>query len=129
MKYLLDTHIFLNILSEPESLSQKVREIIENENSILFLSAVSGWEIIIKYRIGKLKLPENPRDYITNQIEEYNIAILDIKMEHSLYINELPDIHKDPFDRMLIAQSKIEDIPLISMDSKIKDYKIIEVIS
>lgn len=128
MKYLIDTHIFLNMLSNPENLSKKVQKIVEDENNMIFLSSVSGWEIIIKYQLGKLRLPDNPKEYILKQIEEYDIIVLDVKMEHSLYINELPDIHKDPFDRMLISQSRVENIPLISSDAKIRKYSMIKVI-
>ena len=128
MRFLLDTHIFLWMISSPQKLKQKVKLILENGDNLLFLSAMSGLEISIKYQIGKLKLPEQPVDYIIKKMNEYAIEELSIKMVHAAYVNTLPEIHKDPFDRLLIAQSIIEKLPLITNDKIIKKYSDIELI-
>ena len=116
------------MISSPQKLKQKVKLILENGDNLLFLSAMSGLEISIKYQIGKLKLPEQPVDYIIKKMNEYAIEELSIKMVHAAYVNTLPEIHKDPFDRLLIAQSIIEKLPLITNDKIIKKYSDIELI-
>jgi PIN domain nuclease of toxin-antitoxin system len=124
MKYLLDTHTFLWMISYPDSLSKKAKSIIENSDNNLFLSSASGWEIVIKYQIGKLELPEEPVSYVIKQMKDNYIEDLPIIMAHSLYVHNLPEIHKDPFDRIIIAQSVIEKIPIISCDSIISKYNV-----
>jgi PIN domain nuclease of toxin-antitoxin system len=122
MKLLLDTHVFLWMISNPEKLSKTVKEIIETEENEIFLSSVSGFEIAIKYQIDKLKLPENPDIYIPRQIKKARIKVLPVKMNHALNVHNLPHLHKDPFDRLLISQSQLENIPLATDDAKIKQY-------
>ncbi len=123
MKYLLDTHAFLWMISAPERLSGKVRSIIEDANNDLFLSAVSGWEIAIKARLGKLGMTASV-NIILEQMIKNNISDLPIDMSHSMKLFDIPEIHKDPFDRMLIAQAIVESFPIITHDSKISQYDI-----
>lgn len=124
MRILLDTHIFLWMISAPEKLSRTVKDILESKENEIFLSAVSGWEIAIKYQIGKLRLAENPDIYIPRQVVENSLEVLPIQMNHAINVSNLPDIHNDPFDRLLISQSQIENLPLITNDEKIKKYSI-----
>ena len=116
MRYLIDTHVFLWMISAPEKLTDNVRDILEDGNNVIFLSSISGLEIAIKASIGKLKLPEKPFQYIASQMSKYNVEEIPLRMIHSTYISNLPAIHKDPFDRILICQSIVEKIPLITND-------------
>ena len=124
MKLLIDTHIFLWLNSEPEKLSQKILTTCENPENQLYLSLISPWEIQIKQQLGKLKLESPLSKLIETQVNENNLIILPIKIEHIIELNNLPYIHKDPFDRMLIAQAKIESMTIVTADNKIKDYNI-----
>ncbi len=124
MKLLIDTHIFLWLNSEPEKLSQKILTTCENPENQLYLSLISPWEIQIKQQLGKLKLESPLSKLIETQVNENNLIILPIKIEHIVELNNLPYIHKDPFDRMLIAQAKIESMTIVTADNKIKDYNI-----
>ncbi len=124
MKYLLDTHTFLWAIGETEKLSKKVLEIIENTDNEIFTSVVNTWEICIKYSIGKLDLKKDPEKFILDEIREANFQILDIKLSHLFPLTRLPNFHKDPFDRILIAQSQTENIPILSNDPLIKKYKV-----
>ena len=126
MRFLLDIHVFIWMISKPKRLNKKVKELLENGDNLLFLSSISGLEISIKYQINKLKLPEQPSKYVIEKMKEYSVEELPVRIIHSTFVNELPDIHKDPFDRLLIAQSIIEKIPLITDDSIIKKYSNVE---
>ncbi len=112
------------MLSNPGRLSERVIAILETGEDDIFLSPVSGWEISIKYAIEKLNLPDSPDLYIPKQIKKNRIEILPVTMTHTLNTCRLPDIHKDPFDRLLVSQSQCENIPLITNDSKIKQYPV-----
>jgi PIN domain nuclease of toxin-antitoxin system len=112
------------MISAPGKLSGTVKNILESKENEIFLSAVSGWEIAIKYQIGKLRLAENPDVYIPRKAEENSLELLPIEMNHAVNVSNLPDIHNDPFDRLLISQSQLENLPLITNDEKIKRYSI-----
>ena len=124
MKYLLDTHVFIWWLTGSKHLSKKVINIIKNPQNELYFSAISSWEICTKIQIKKLTLPEDPVYYIPKKINEHNILELDISHKHSLQLLSLPLIHKDPFDRMLIAQAIVEKMIIISFDKIFKKYPI-----
>jgi PIN domain nuclease of toxin-antitoxin system len=124
MKYLLDTHAFLWFVSADDKLSSKARSIIKNSNNEVYFSAASAWEMSIKVRLGRLTIEEELEPFIIKQLSENNFSTLSITIFHSIYTSKLPDIHKDPFDRMIIAQSQVEDMPLISKDKNIEKYKI-----
>ncbi|MEE4264155.1 MAG: type II toxin-antitoxin system VapC family toxin, partial [Desulfobacteraceae bacterium] len=114
MKYLLDTHAFLWFVTDDDKLSSNARSIINNSNNKVYFSAASAWEMSIKVKLGRLTPGEDLEPFIIKQLEENNFSTLSITIFHSIYTSMLPEIHKDPFDRMLIAQSKLEDMPLIS---------------
>ena len=124
MKYLLDTHAFLWFVSEDNRLSSKAQSIIKNSQNEVYFSAVSAWEISIKIRLGRLTIEEDLEPFIIKQLAENNFQTLSITIFHSIHTSKLPEIHKDPFDRMIIAQSQVEDMHLISRDKNIKKYKI-----
>lgn len=123
MKFLLDTHAFLWWITEDKRLSNKAFEIIGNADHEIYLSVVSGWEIAIKAKLKKLSLPRSPQKFILQQIEQNNFSVLPIQMKHALAVYSLPNHHDDPFDRLLIAQSITEKIPLITVDKNIKKYR------
>ncbi len=124
MKLLLDTHIFLWLNSDPEKLSSYIRDICINPENQLHLSLVSPWEIQIKQQLGKLRLHRELSDMVETQVEQNELNILPIKLEHIYALNNLPYRHKDPFDRLLIAQAGIESMTLVTMDKKIEQYDV-----
>jgi PIN domain nuclease of toxin-antitoxin system len=124
MKYLLDTHAFLWWVADDEQLSVTARNIISNPDNQIYFSVVSAWEIVIKTGTGKLILPEVPAIYIPSRIASNQFQILPVSLNHILSIPHLEKYHKDPFDRLLIAQSYTEKLALISIDSLICQYSI-----
>jgi PIN domain nuclease of toxin-antitoxin system len=124
MKYLLDTHIFLWWITDNTKLQNKTRDLISDKSNELFLSSASLWEIMIKSKLNKIDLTDEPKAYLKEQVELNSISILNITMEHSLEIYDLPEIHKDPFDRMLIAQARVEKLTILTTDSFIKRYEV-----
>ncbi len=120
MHYLLDTCIFLWWLENNEKLSKKAKDIISDTSNIIFVSSVTIWEIAIKGSSGKLKVPIN----LTEYIQECGFESLPIYYNHAEATKELPNIHKDPFDRMLIAQALTEKLAIITADKKIKKYDV-----
>lgn len=124
MRYLLDTHTFLWWNMDDAQLSTLAKEIISDNNNEIFLSAASAWEIAIKTTRGRLTLPEDPTRYISNRIQLHGFQALPIQIHHAVQIYKLPTHHADPFDRLLIAQSQIESMPLISIDPDIRRYDV-----
>ncbi len=123
MKLLLDTHILLWAAGEPEKLSSKAKDLIENLDNQLYFSTASLWEISIKNKLGradfKVDLAVFRRNLLDNGFEE--IAINSV---HTIGVDALPNIHRDPFDRMLIAQTVVEGITLITADSAMMKYQV-----
>ena len=124
MKLLLDTHTFLWWNIEDPQLSVRAREIIANEQNEIFLSVASVWEISIKTAKGKLILPEVPAHYILSRLGLYRFQPLPVHVSHAVRVYDLPRHHDDPFDRLLVAQSQVESIPLISTDAEIRKYEV-----
>jgi PIN domain nuclease of toxin-antitoxin system len=122
VKYLIDTQAFLWCAIYDERLSGRIIEIVENINNEIFFSTVSAWEIAIKYQLGKLILPTTPEIFITEQLEINQFSVLPVTLLHAFTTRELPLIHKDPFDRMLVAQSTVENLPILSNDRKLSEY-------
>ncbi len=120
----MDTHIFLWWISENPKLKDRVKAIIRNKNNILYLSAASTWEMIIKSGVGKLSLPDSPETFIRQQLLLNDINILNITLQHTFALAELPLIHKDPFDRILIVQAKCGNCTFITDDTLIKSYDV-----
>lgn len=124
MKAMLDTHTFLWWIANDPQLSQRARQVMEDGATELFLSAASGWEMAIKSRIGKLKLPDDLHSFVAEQVRINAIEVLPIKMIHALHVHALPDYHRDPFDRLLVAQSQIEKMPILTGDPQIARYAV-----
>jgi PIN domain nuclease of toxin-antitoxin system len=124
MRYLLDTHTFLwwN-LGDPQ-LSKRVIDIISDGNNEIFLSAVSAWEITIKVAKKRLFLPEEPALFVPSRMHLHGFQPLPIQIHHATRVYELPMQHTDPFDRLLIAQSQVESMQLISSDAEMRKYEI-----
>jgi len=124
MRYLLDTHTFLWWNSDDPQLSKRARETISDGKNEIFLSAASAWEITIKTGRGRLILPEEPAAYVASRMSLYRFLPLPVQIGHALSVYELPKHHEDPFDRLLIAQSQLEEMPLITADKEIRRYKV-----
>lgn len=123
MEYLVGTHIFLWYISGDTKLNQSHREIIENSGNQIFISDYSIWEIMIKTKLGKLPLPSPVYNFITEQIKIHNFFICQNTTSAFQYLEKLPEIHNNPFDRMLISQSIYLSYTLITEDNNILKYK------
>ncbi len=122
MRVLLDTHVFLWWVLDDSRLSERAREIIgEGKNDVLF-SVASGWEIAIKSRLGRLRVPDDFERFMTDQLQLNDFRVLAVELAHALHVRSLPDHHRDPFDRMLVAQSRIEGLPIVGCDRRLADY-------
>jgi PIN domain nuclease of toxin-antitoxin system len=124
MRLLLDTSTFLWWLTDDQRLSATARNLISDGQNELFFSAASGWEIAIKAQIGKLKLPTNLEQFIGNQLLHHAITSLPIALSHALHVYTLPVLHRDPFDRLLIAQSRLEALPILTADTQVQQYPV-----
>jgi len=122
MNILLDTHAFLWFVDDNPRLSQPARVLIESEDSQPFLSAASLWEIAIKISLGKLTLNQPYEAFIPQHLALNGIGILNISMEHTAAVATLPFHHRDPFDRLLLVQSKIEDMTFVCADPAFDAY-------
>jgi PIN domain nuclease of toxin-antitoxin system len=121
VKLLLDTHVLLWAASSPERLSADARGLIEaNDNALLF-SAASVWEVVIKCGLGRDDFRVNPR-LLRRGLLENGYSELPIASEHAVAVGGLPPIHRDPFDRMLVAQATIEGITLLTSDATVARY-------
>lgn len=124
MKILLDTNIFLWMFLTPSRITPNVEMLLKNPADELFFSSASSWEIVVKYGIGKLKLPDMPEIYIPDRMKRAKLKSIEITHEHALEINKLPLIHEDPFDRILIAQANVEALTLLSSDKIFSQYAV-----
>jgi len=124
MKALLDTHAFLWWITDDSRLSCRAREVIGDGRNELFLSSASGWEIAIKARLGKLDVQDDLESFIPKQMALNSINGLPVRMSHALHVYELPDHHRDPFDRMLISQAQLEDMYILTADPQIALYSV-----
>ena len=121
MKYLIDTHIFLWFVENSVKLRQNAKNIIEDKNSEIFISIASLWEISIKTSSGKLQI-KGTFESIKDDLQGNLIEILPIEFAHTVENNKLPFHHRDPFDRIIIAQAIVENLNFISADAVFDDY-------
>jgi len=128
VKLLLDTQCWLWWFAQPERLNEEAIAHIADEMNELWFSVASIWEIGIKNAIGKLPLPEPIDSYISSRMVQLGVQYLEIRAPHALRAAALPLHHRDPFDRMLIAQAQIEDMTLVSADSMFKQYSDISIL-
>jgi PIN domain nuclease of toxin-antitoxin system len=124
VKALLDTHAFLWWVSDDARLSATAREVIGDGDNSIFLSTASAWEIAIKARLGKLRAPADLETFFAQQLELNAFEVLPVGLRHALHVASLPDLHRDPFDRMLVAQSRVEDLVLITADPAVARYDV-----
>jgi PIN domain nuclease of toxin-antitoxin system len=128
VKLLLDTQCWLWWFAEPERLNEEAIAHIAYERNELWFSVASIWEIGIKVEIGKLPLPKPVDSYISSRMVQLGVQYLEIRSPHALRAAALPLHHRDPFDRMLIAQAQIEDMTLVSADSMFQQYSGISIL-
>ena len=125
MKYLLDTAVFLwAAFSENACLSAGAIKTLEKSKNEIYLSSVSVWEISIKFSLGKLPLKTTPEKLVSEYAPQMDFQPLPITHDHSLQVVRLPFHHRDPFDRLLIAQAQVENLPIITSDAHFKKYGI-----
>lgn len=124
MRILLDTHIFLWFISGDTQLSPDVRDAIRDPDNEVYLSAISVWEAIVKYQLGKLPLPEHPETYLPKQRDLHQIASLDLNENSVLQLAKLPPLHRDPFDRMLICQALQNGLTVATVDTAVRAYPV-----
>ncbi|GAB4142979.1 MAG: type II toxin-antitoxin system VapC family toxin [Cyanobacteria bacterium J069] len=124
MRILLDTHIFLWFISGDTQLSTDVRDAIRDPDNEVYLSAVSVWETIVKYQLGKLPLPEHPETYLPKQRDLHQIASLPLDESSVIQLAKLPPLHRDPFDRMLICQALQNGLTIATVDTAVRAYSV-----
>lgn len=124
MKLLLDTHAFIWWDSEPTRLSSRALAVCQDSENTLLLSVASAWEMQIKIQLGKLRLGLPLGKLIENQQSVNSLEILRIGLEHVLALDQLPSVHKDPFDRLLVAQARIEGARLVTNDPVMANYPV-----
>lgn len=124
MRLLLDTHVWLWMQAEPERLSSDARVALEDERNELHLSAASAWEIAIKYELGRLTLPEPPASYVPSRLQRQGVVGMPIEHRHAVVVATLPRHHRDPFDRLLIAQAQTEEMAIVTVDPAFDSYDI-----
>ena len=122
MTYLIDTHALLWAAYRRDLLSPHALEILESEDEVILVSAVSAWEIATKFRLGKLPLARRLAENFVTELTAAGYAFLPISVEHALRAGHMAGAHKDPFDRMLAAQAIHEDVPLLSNDSQLDAF-------
>lgn len=121
---LLDTHAWLWLNGSSEKIPARILEILSDTDQDLYLSAASAWEIGIKFARGKLDLPAPPGEYIPSRMAENGIRPLPIRHSHVLRAAALPTHHRDPFDRVLVAQAQLEELKLLSTDPILRSYDV-----
>jgi PIN domain nuclease of toxin-antitoxin system len=120
VRLLLDTHVLLWALEAPASLRDETRGAIENPRNPVLVSTASAWEIGVKISVGKLQAPLD----LVAQLREKRFTALPVTVEHGLRVGELPLLHKDPFDRLLVAQAQLEGLTIVTRDPRIAAYDV-----
>ncbi len=124
MKFILDTHAFIWMDTDPTKVSPRVVQVLNDTNNEIHLSVASVWEMVIKSQTGKLVLSDAIDKIIAEQMKRNPLQLLPVGLPHVLAIQTLPSIHKDPFDRLLVAQAMIENAILLSADPLIRQYPV-----
>jgi len=122
MRLLLDTCTFLWIAADAKALSLRARELFRSPDNEVFLSAGSAWEIAIKHALGRLPLPEAPERFVPLMREAHGIAALPVDEEAALHLSRLPDLHRDPFDRLLVSQAIVHGLTIVTPDPLVTQY-------
>ena len=124
MRLLLDTSTFLWVINGAPELSSQARELFVNPENESYLSSVSAWEIAIKYGLGRLPLPQPPDRFISAQRKQHGIDPLELDEEAALHLSRLPQLHKDPFDRMLVCQAIVHHLIILTSDDLVAQYPV-----
>jgi PIN domain nuclease of toxin-antitoxin system len=124
MRLLVDTHVFLWYISADPQLLAPLREVIRDPTNEVYLSVASVWEAVIKHALGKLPLPEPPATYLPRQREAHRIAALPVEEASLVNLADLPPLHRDPFDRLLVAQALQHGLTLITVDDSVRAYPV-----
>ncbi len=124
MKVLLDTHVLLWSATDPDRLTSTTKEVLEDGENDVFVSAVVGWEVAIKQSIGKLDLPRPAELWLPEVIRRSGFALADIGMDAALAVRSLPWHHKDPFDRLLIAHARVMGATIVTHDAAFAAYEV-----
>lgn len=124
MRVLLDTQAWIWLTSFPGKLSEEARALATDRSNELVLSVASSWEIAIKHRLGKLELPEEPATYIPSRMETFGMSGIPVEHHHALEVASLPLHHRDPFDRILVAQARIEGMTILTSDPAFAPYDV-----
>jgi PIN domain nuclease of toxin-antitoxin system len=122
MRLLLDTNVVLWLADDPSVVRPDTLDLLAADGTDLLLSAVVPWEIAIKWRSGKLTLPEHPRNWVQRLSREFGTQSLPITQSHVTEVADLPDHHRDPFDRLLVAQAQLEGIGVVTADEVFTKY-------
>lgn len=122
--YLIDTHVWLWMQSNLARLSPHVRDLVASPDNERIVSAATTWEIAIKHAAGKLALPSNPEHYLSERLRLSVTSVAPIELSHTVRAGSLPPHHRDPFDRMIVAQAQILGLPVITADPRIKQYDV-----
>lgn len=124
MRILLDTHAFLYWVLDSGRLSPAARKVFQDPGNELLWSAASSWEVSIKYALGRIELSKSPKELFPGLLRRQRIGSLPVEHSHAFRVAELPPHHRDPFDRLLIAQAQVERIPILSRDPAFRDYDV-----
>jgi PIN domain nuclease of toxin-antitoxin system len=124
VRALIDTHVLLWWLLDDERLSSKARRAFSSGRSTLLWSAASSWELAVKISLGKLSLPGPLRSYLPRKLREQRITPLAVEHSHAFRVAELPPHHRDPFDRLLVAQAQVEKLHIITADPRLDEYDV-----
>jgi PIN domain nuclease of toxin-antitoxin system len=124
VRILLDTCTFVWLATELKNVSSAAKEVFADPDNDVFLSVVSCWEMSVKYVTGRLKLPQSPRQLVPEYRKRYGIGTLALDEEAALYASRLPKVHSDPFDRMLICQSIVHGMAILTPDESIAQYPV-----
>ena len=122
MKLLLDTCTFLWVIQDAPRLSKRARDLFGAADNEVFLSAASAWEIAVKHALGRLPLPQAPEPFVREMREAHAIVSLPIDEESALHVSRLPGLHRDPFDRMLVAQAIVHGLAILTPDPLVTRY-------
>ncbi|HEX4014362.1 MAG TPA: type II toxin-antitoxin system VapC family toxin [Candidatus Cybelea sp.] len=121
---MLDTHVWLWMALEPRRLGEVSRSMIADRTNALFLSIASTWEMVVKQSRGKLELPADAATYLRSRLPRSGATLLDVSLDHVVALDSIPDRHRDPFDRMLVAQALVEGMKLMSADPRVLAYPV-----
>jgi len=124
VSYLLDTHVWLWMLTDPARIRPDLLSELRDGRTRLLLSAASSWEIAIKWAIGRLPLPDPPATYVPTRMRRSGVEGLPVEHAHALRVATLPNLHRDPFDRVLIAQAQLEGLTLVTVDPAFDGYDV-----